>query len=158
MTRTKSIFLITLLLLTGAGCAELNVLSESLFTDKRAEARQTQSEFDSQKAAIDYRAQSGYITWVQAAREVRDLDRSLVGNGTRKFDSDDEEYHAYCIAMAERLDKKQITFAQYDALRTQRFSQIVARRQQLNNSAPRSNATNCRSVRNQDGSVSTNCT
>lgn len=61
--------------------------------------------------------------------------------------------------MAERLDNKQITFAQYDALRTQRFSQIVARRQQIYNSQPRSNSnsTNCRSTRNADGSVSTNC-
>ena len=116
-----------------------------------------QNSFDSQKQAIEDRARGGYMTWVQAARDVRELDRSFAGKGNWKFDSDNDEYHAYSIAIAEQLDNKKITFAQYDALRTQRFGQIMARREQINNSQPHSNSTNCRSVRNSDGSVSTNC-
>ena len=145
---------------TLSGCADLNSLSQSLFTDQREEAREFQSAFDRQKNAIEARASAGYITWAQAARNVRDLDRSWVGKTpTWKFDSDDEEYHAYSIALAERVDAKQLSFSQYDAMRTQRFSQITARRQQINSSQPRSSTspTNCRSVRNLDGSFSTNC-
>ena len=158
MKTTASFFLSAYLLFSIAGCAELNNLTDSLFTDKREESRQAQNSFDTQKSAIENRASAGNINQVQAAQYVRNLDRSFAGTGNWKFDSDDEEYYAYCIAMAERLDRKQITFAQYDALRTQRFSQIVARRQQINNSQPRSSSsTNCRSIRNADGSVSTNC-
>ena len=157
MKITTSFFLTTCFLFSVASCAELNTLTDNLLTDKNEETRQVQNSFDSQKSAIEDSARAGYLTWVQAARNVRDLDRSFAGRGRWKFDSDDDEYYAYCIAMAERLDSKQITFAQYDALRTQRFSQIVARRQQIYNSQPRSNSTNCRSTRNADGSVSTNC-
>ena len=93
--------------------------------------------FDAAKAQIDQKALSGQISWVQAAIQVRELDKKIAANSgierlhLWKFDSDDEEYHAYCIALAERLDKKQITFAQFDAARTQRFNQIQARRQGL---------------------------
>jgi len=149
--------LIAMVACLASGCATLNSISDSLFTDYSEENREAQDMFETQKAAIEQRAAAGYLTWVQAARNVRDVDRSLVGRGTWKFDGDDEEYHAFCIALAERLDSKRITFSQYDALRTQRFSQIAARRQQLINSQPRSGNTNCRSVRNPDGSVSTTC-
>lgn len=154
---------ITIFFLVGAlgifsGCAELNSFSDNLFTDQREESRQVQSAFDRQKERIEARAAAGTITWVQAARNVRDMDRSWVGKTpTWKFDSDDDEYHAYSIAPAARVDSKQLTFVQYDAMRTQRFSQIAVRRQQLNNAQPRSSTTNCRSVRNPDGSLSTNC-
>ena len=161
MKQTAYFFIIVGFLAFVTGCAELDSISETLsndlFTDKNEETQHAQSAFDSQKSAIENRAAAGHIKWAQAARNVRDLDRSFTGKGRWKFDSDDEEYHAYCIATAEHLDNKQITFAQYDALRTQRFNQITARRQQINNSQPRRDNTNCRSVRNPDGSVSTNC-
>lgn len=147
--------------LFAISCAELNSISNtlgnSLFTDQEQESREAQSAFDSKTRSIEASAAAGYQTWTQAARSIRDADRSFVGQGRWKFDSDDEEYHAYCIALAERVDNKQMTFTQYDALRTRRLSEITARRQSLINSQPRSNSTNCRSVRNADGSISTNC-
>ena len=157
MKRMVTRFLAICLLLSISGCAELNAIGDNLFTDMNAQMREVQESFDRQKLAFEDRARGGYTTWAEAARNVRNLDRSFVGNGRWKFDSDDEEYHAYSIATAERVDSKQLSFAQYDALRTRRFSEIVARRQLLINSQPRSNSTNCRSIRNADGSVSTVC-
>ena len=60
--------------------------------------------FDDAKARTEQKAHAGQITWVQAATQVRDLDKKVASvpelQGTWKFDSDDAEYHAYCIAMA----------------------------------------------------------
>ena len=64
--------------LTG-GCAALNSVSDSLFTDRSEKSREVQDIFYRQKAAIEGRAAAGYLTWVHAARNVRDVDRSLAG-------------------------------------------------------------------------------
>ena len=113
-----------------AGCAQLNDLSDSLFSDPRAENVETQRFFDQRKAEIEDQARSKRITWVEAARRVRDLDRSLAGRGTWIFNSYDDEYHAYCIALAEQVDTGRLSYAQYDAMRTRRFNEIQQRRQQ----------------------------
>ena len=105
MKQTAYFFIIVGFLAFVTGCAELDSISETLsndlFTDKNEETQHAQSAFDSQKSAIENRAAAGHIKWAQAARNVRDLDRSFTGKGRWKFDSDDEEYHAYCIATAE---------------------------------------------------------
>lgn len=77
-------------------------------------------------------AKDGKITWVEAATLRREADKTLANNKAGyytswKFDSDDEEFHAYCIALAERLDRRAITFAQYDAARIAKFNQIQNR-------------------------------
>lgn len=115
---------VAILALMISGCAELNRLSDQLFTD----TSQIQAEFDRRKAEIEGRAHRGQITWVAAARQVRELDRSYAGQGTWKFDSNDEEYHAYCVLAAEQLDARKISFTYYDALRTRKFNEIQARR------------------------------
>jgi len=98
--------------------------------------RRVQYAFDTAKAMKERRAAEGKTTWVQAAKEIRDMDK-YVANRTDldtnwKYDADDEEYHAYCIALAERLDRKEISFAEFDAARQQRFNAIRSRRQSLN--------------------------
>lgn len=77
-------------------------------------------------------AKDGKITWVTAATLRRDADKALANNTAGyytswKFDMNDEEFHAYCIAIAERLDKRQITFAQYDSARIAKFNEIRER-------------------------------
>ena len=97
--------------------------------------RRVQNIFDVEKAKIEQKAASGEITWVQAATNTRDLDKYLAGrtdlDTTWKYDQDDEEYHAYCIALAERLDRKQISYSEFDAARLQRFNAIQYRGQAL---------------------------
>ena len=116
------------LVLTLSACAGLG-----LGTDNR----RVQNAFDTGKARLEQKARAGEITWVQAATQTRELDQYFARrtdlDTTWKFDQDDEEYHAYCIALAERLDRKQISFAEFDAARLQRFNAIQARRQSLNN-------------------------
>lgn len=94
-----------------------------------------QNAFDTAKAKLEQKAASGEISWVEAAIKTRELDKYFAGRAdldtTWKYDQDDEEYHAYCIALAERLDRKQITYAEFDASRLQRFNAIQARRQTL---------------------------
>lgn len=98
--------------------------------------RRVQYAFDTAKAKVEQRAMDGTITWVQATKEIRDLDKYVATrtdlDSTWKYDSDDEEYHAYCIALAERLDRKEISFAEFEAARQQRFNAIRTRRQSLN--------------------------
>ena len=117
-----------LIVLSLTACAGL-----SLGTDNR----RVQHAFDTGKARLEQRARAGEITWSQAAAQTRELDKYFAQRAdldtTWKFDQDDEEYHAYCIALAERLDRKQISFAEYDAARLQRFNEIQARRESLNN-------------------------
>jgi len=110
------------------GCAQLNDLGNVLYTDSRQESANTQRVFDQRKAEIENHARSKQISWVEAAKLVRDLDRSLVGRGTWGFDSKDEEYHAYCIALAEQVDAGRLSYAQYDAMRTRRFNDVHQRR------------------------------
>ncbi|UUZ65143.1 hypothetical protein LP417_11130 [Polaromonas sp. P1-6] len=121
-------YLITAFLIcTLSACAGLG-----LGTDNR----KVQNTFDTAKARLDQKARTGEITWVQAATQTRELDKYFARrtdlDTTWKYDQDDEEYHAYCIALAERLDRKLITFSEFDAARIQRFNAIQARRQSLN--------------------------
>lgn len=93
------------------------------------------------KIAIEQRekmAKAGQITWVQSQQEIRDLDKGVKerldatgASHTWHYDTWDEEYYAFCIALAEKLDQKEITFAEFDAERIERFNAIEARRQEL---------------------------
>ncbi len=115
-------------LLLLQGCAEIDRLESRLFSDKPAETREAQQIFDRKKEQIESAARARQISWAEAARRVKQVDRSLAGQGNWKFDSDDEEYHAYCVLVAEQLDSGKITFAYYDALRTRKLNEIQARR------------------------------
>jgi hypothetical protein len=115
---------ILLLCLACAGCAELNHLADGLFTDRTGESAQIQRQFYERMASIEQRAANKEITWFQAAREVRNLDR----RGNWAFEKADEEYHAYSAAVAEQLDAGRLTYPQYNALRRQRFDEIQRRR------------------------------
>lgn len=129
-SRTDAL-LLSALLVAAPGCADLNRLDSqlgSVFRDLNAETREAQQTFDRQKAEIESTAFARQISWSEAARQVRELDKSLVGRGRWRFDSNDEEYHAYCLLTAEQLDLGRITYAYYDALRTRRFNEIQARR------------------------------
>lgn len=88
------------------------------------------------KSETDDLAKAGKMTWVEASIRVRDADKRLADNKAGydtswKFDSDDEEYHAYVIAIAERLDQKLISFAAFDASRIAKRNEIDARRQSI---------------------------
>lgn len=83
-----------------------------------------QHQFAERKARIEQRASNGEITWVQAAREVRTLHRRSGWD----FERADEEFHAYNATLAEQVDAGRLTYAQYDAMRTQRFNEIERRR------------------------------
>ena len=96
--------------------------------------------FENAKSQLEQNAQAGRITWVQAESRIRDLDKEvktrLDASGAShnwRYDSGDDEYYAYCIALAEKLDKNEITFAQFDAARKRAFNQVEARRQSLEN-------------------------
>ena len=110
------------------GCAEIDRLESRLFSDRPAETREAQQIFDRKKEQIESAARARQISWAEAARRVKEADRSLAGQGSWKFDSDDEEYHAYCVLVAEQLDSGRISFAYYDALRTRKLNEIQARR------------------------------
>lgn len=89
------------------------------------------------RAENDALAAAGKTTWVQASKRIRDADKYLAENKSGydtswKFDSDDEEYHSYVIAMAERLDLKQISFSVFDAARIAKRNEIDTRRQSIN--------------------------
>lgn len=95
--------------------------------------------FNIAKEQREQNAKAGKMTWVQAQSEIKDLDKGvkerLDATGaihTWRYDSGDDEYYAYCIALAEQLDRKQISFAEFDALRIERFNAIETRRQSLN--------------------------
>lgn len=99
-----------------------------------------QSRFDYNSKQLEIKAQAGEITWVQAQSQIRDMDKGVKGkldssgaSHTWRYDSGDDEYYAHCIALAEKLDKKEITFAQFDAERKTVFNQVEARRQSLQN-------------------------
>ena len=113
-----------------SGCADINKLDSQLnavFTDVAAETCDAQQIFDKNKEQIEGMASTGQITWATAAVRVGNLDKALAGRGRWKFDSNDEEYHAYCLLTAQQLDQGKITFAFYDALRTRRFNEIRLR-------------------------------
>ena len=97
-----------------------------------------QAEYDAEKSSIESYAYSGNISWVEAAVRVRDLDKRFAARSDLdmkwKYDYNDDEYHAFSIAAAALVDKKQITFIEYDAARTRRFSEISARQAASRNS------------------------
>jgi hypothetical protein len=97
----------------------------------------TQRAYDSERLEIEQKAMSGEITWVLAEIRTRELDKYFAYrkdlNPTWKYDRNDEEYHAYCIALAERLDKREITYAAFNASRLERFNAIQARQFSLYN-------------------------
>jgi hypothetical protein len=96
---------------------------EGLIAGQEEHARQ-QQEFAERKASIEQKALNKEITWYRAAREVRHLHR----RSSLDFDKADEEYHTYSAAVAEEVDAGKLTFAQYDALRTQRLNDLQRRR------------------------------
>lgn len=83
-----------------------------------------QQQFADRKAQIEQRAANGEITWVQAAREIRNLHR----RSGWTFERTDEEFHTYNATLAEQVDAGRLTYAQYDAMRTQRFNELERRR------------------------------
>lgn len=95
--------------------------------------------FDIAKEQREQRAKAGQMTWVEAEQQIRDLDKGIKERmdatgavHTWKYDSDDEEYYAFCIDLAEKLDRKQISFSEFDARRIERLNTIQSRRQLLN--------------------------
>jgi hypothetical protein len=93
--------------------------------------------YEKMQGQYEQQARNGAIKWAEAVEKTRDLDKSLAEDQgiifkDWKYDQDDDEYHSYCLALAERLDRRQISFAQFDAGRKARFNQIVSRRQSLN--------------------------
>jgi hypothetical protein len=143
---------IMLVCLAGAGCAQLqNVASgvsdvasavstrvsttltnlnlraylppEGLIADAEQQ-KALQRQFAERQAQIEQRAANGEITWVQAAREIRSLHRRSGWD----FDRAHEEFHTYNATLAEQVDAGRLTYAQYDALRAQRFAEIERRR------------------------------
>lgn len=131
--------ILALILLTG--CAT-TPYTATPFVSVEQQRQMVQDAFDKQKTANEDEARAGRITWGDAAQLTRLLDKQFAESLRSKgrsdlwvFDSNDEEYHAYCIALAEQLDKKKISFAEYDAARTKRFNEIQLRRQTLANQA-----------------------
>ena len=117
------------------GCGNIASREDMNLVQKRFEAKKDQAE----QAAL-----AGQITWVKAEKFVRNLDKEIMNRldekgiyHTWKYTSDDEEYYAICIALAEKLDNHQITYAEFDARRTQALNQIRARSQLIDNSTPR---------------------
>ena len=122
---------ITLVLITLVGCGKHVSRNGMAGISNR---------FENAKSQLEQNAQAGRITWVQAESRIRDLDKEVKvkldasgASHTWRYDSGDEEYYAYCIALAEKLDKNEITFAQFDAARKRAFNQVEARRQGLEN-------------------------
>jgi len=121
--------IIALLLMTLVGCSK-HVTRQGMSN--------LNNRFENEKSQLEQKAQAGQITWIQA--ESRDLDKGVKvkldatgASHTWRYDSGDEEYYAYCIAIAEKLDKNEITFAQFDAARKRAFNEVEARRQSLEN-------------------------
>lgn len=130
---------ITVFSLLLTGCV-VNPLLEAMIADPNRDTPAFQNVYDNKSAQLDQMAKAGQITWVEAATRRREADRTLANNKAGyytswKFDSSDEEFHAYCIALAEKLDQKQITFAQYDSARIAKFNQIQARNSSQTNQA-----------------------
>ena len=96
------------------------------------------SEFDAEKSKIESYAHGGAISWVDAANRVRELDKRFAARSdidiAWKYDYNDEEYYAFSVAAASLLDKKQITFIDYDLARTRKLSEISNR--QVSNARP----------------------
>lgn len=83
-------------------------------------------------------AEIGQITWTEAANKIRLTDLDLAQKAknydtTWKFDSNDEEFHQYSIYLAEKVDLKLISVAQYKAMKAQKFNEVQARQQTISN-------------------------
>lgn len=92
--------------------------------------------YDNQVSLIEREAEIGNITWAIAAERVRLLDFNLAVAAKNydtswKFDSNDEEYHQFSIALASRVDAKTLSLSEYKMLRSQRLNEINARAQAL---------------------------
>ncbi|MDX1913979.1 MAG: hypothetical protein SFU55_00215 [Methylophilus sp.] len=124
-------FVIALFLVSLVGCGKY-VTREGM--------TKLNNRFENAKSQLEQKAQAGQITWVQAETRIRDMDKEVKvkldasgASHTWRYDSGDDEYYAYCIALAEKLDKNEITFAQFDAAKKRAFNQVEARRQGLEN-------------------------
>jgi hypothetical protein len=89
-------------------------------------------------STFEAQAEAGQITWVEAATKIRQADWNLATNAKQfdtswKFDSNDEEFHQYSIALAERLDKRQMTVAQYKSMKLQKFNEVQQRQHIISN-------------------------
>ena len=95
------------------------------------DAAQAQREFNDAKFAIEDLAHTRKIGFEEAARRIRNLDQTFAArrdlDARWKFDHHDEEFHAFSIAVAALVDKGRLSYAEYDAARTRRFSEIQAR-------------------------------
>lgn len=142
-------------------------------------ARENSSNFDRQKAVIEDRAKAGELTWVAAITQVRELDKQFASQAITvtkaglsgyssgpswKYDIDDEEYYAYCLAIAEKLDAKEIRNSEFDYLRIQKFNELNKSRSQVQSSAEVARAVNaaaqpktCTSSSDAMGNVVTKC-
>ncbi len=95
-----------------------------------------QKSYDDAVTTHESQAESGKIKWTEAAQKIRDADKYLAENKGQydtswKYDSDDEEYHAFCIALAEKVDLGKVSVKEYRAARTAKMNQISYRRQTL---------------------------
>jgi hypothetical protein len=110
------------------GCEEMTHVAKSLTADTQSEETYMRGEYNRQKTELEALAAKKQLTWVEAARRVRGLDQQFGGRGTWVYDSNSDEYHAYSIALAQQVDAGQMTFEQYDALRTAKYNEIQRRR------------------------------
>ena len=125
---------VLLLGLAFGGCAQLDGVThnvgrsyqavDTFLSDFKQRSAERQRLFDEQQAYIERRAATGQISWFQAARELRNLDR----RSNPAYDRADEEYHTYSAAVAEQVDAGRITVAKFDALRSQRLTDLQRRR------------------------------
>lgn len=94
--------------------------------------------YNNSSATLESQAEAGQITWVEAATKIRYMDWKLANSAGQfdtswKFDSNDEEFHQYSIALAERVDKRQISVPQYKSMKLQKLNQVQQRQQILRN-------------------------
>lgn len=127
----KFVLILLSIFLTGCGTNLLHGLGLDVDTPAFWDV------YNKTQADADLQAHSGKITWVQASTRVRDFDKFLADNKSGydtswKFDIDDAEYHAYVIAISERLDARKISFAEFDALRISKLNEIGSRRESIN--------------------------
>lgn len=126
--KLKNILLIFfLLLLSGCGVNLLNGMGPE------ADTPALQEIYDKAKQKGDELAKAGSITWVEASQKVRDADKYIADRKADfrtswKFDYDDQEYHAYVISIAEKVDSGVLSFHEFEALRTAKFNEIRYRR------------------------------
>lgn len=124
----------------------------------------TTESYEKIRKSFESQAERGQITWKEAAIRTRDLDKDFYARAgffsSWKYDSDDEEFHAFCIALAERVDRKLMTVSEYDAARIARMNALNARSQMLNASQPIQNSSSgvvCTLSRQWSSGMNKNC-